>query len=465
MKTDISPTWILFASGNSVKIELSLYDPAADRNRPITAYIVNDVGSDVADSASRAAETIFNIAHTHKLAPPPTVAGFDLPGLAGGSRIAGQSSGLALALALAKKLWPENDPGPIAATGEIASSGNGGRIRKISQFAAKARAAAQLLKNGGCFFYPAGNEAEMIPELKSELADKGIKLCPTASVNEALIIAFPKIFGSAATTTSVPDNPPTELAASTIIPEEKPCRNLKFLLTTTVLIMLILAGSLYMAGKNPRAIPAKTPKTPAIPTTVNPATENSTPVNPATGNPAAEAVNKPESQNIKPKTAPSPPEPLDIAITGNSSLSKILARRSNSRLQALIDSERQDFRKLKSVKGRIKILSIKEQWSAADNALKLSISATISGRVSLKDAVSYNFTLEPVSSYGPEPIAQQLTKVATRLVEKIAVVLQNPPSEANSTIKSNQPATAPAVNRSHQEKQNNPGDQPGRGFE
>ncbi len=445
MKTELSPTWILFASGNSAKIELSLYDPAADRNRPITAYIVSDLGSDVAQSASRAAETIFKIAHTHKLAPPPTVAGFDLQGISCGSQIAGHSSGLALALALAKRLWPENDPGPIAATGEISSSGNGGRIKKISQFTAKARAAIKLLENGGSFFYPAENEAEMTPELRNKLEDKDIKLCPVGYVDDALHISFPKTFTIESKTTPT-TKPKTEFAATTaVIPQEKPCRNLGFLLTATCLIALILAGSLYMVRNNPliktktTTEATETPEIPKAPTIVKP------------------------SKPLKPtRTAPLPRPAFQVSITGKSNLTRTLAQRTNSRLQASLDSDRKLFHKLQSVNGQIKILSIKERWNEPDNALNVAISATMSGRVRLKDKTQYDFELEPVNSSGPEPVAEQLTKVASLMVEKIRRILQNPPPSGPGSNKSDIPkATPPTPDR----KQNQNNSNPNKGFE
>jgi hypothetical protein len=432
VKTEFSPTWILFASGNSVKIELSLYDPAADRNRPITAYIVSDVGSDVARSASRAAETVFKIAHARNLAPPPTVAGFDLQGLTGGSQIAGHSSGLALALALAKRLWPQQDPGPIAATGEISSSSDGGLVQKISQIEAKTEAALNLLDNGGCFFYPAGNDPEISSELKNKLKDSGIKICPINCVIDALSIAFPEKFGPVSKT-AIANEPHTEFAATTTIPTDKSCHNLKFLLAATGMILLILAGSLYMARKNSST------------------TSNSTPQTPNT---------------VKPAPAATPPlQSLHISITGNSTLTKVLAQRTNSRLKAFLDSDRKCFRNLEAVNGQIKILSIKERWSDIDNTLNVNISAVMSGRVTLKNATQYKLELEPVSSSGPEPVQQQLTDVATLLVEQIGDALQNPPQKGQISIQPDKKETTPPADSSNRKDKNGLRNRSDKGFE
>ncbi len=432
MKTEFSPTWILFASGNSVKIELSLYDPAADRNRPITAYIVSDVGSDVASSASRAAETVFKIAHTHKLAPPPTVAGFDLQGLTSGSQIAGRSSGLALALALAKRLWPQHDPGPIAATGEISSSGDGGLVQKISQIEAKAGAALNLLDNGGCFFYPADNDSEISSELKNKLKDSSIRICPVNCVIDALSIAFPEKFGPVSETPNT-DKPPTEFAATAALPTNKNCHNLKFLLAATCLIVLTLVGSLYMARKNPVTATLATLKMP---------------------------------KTVKPAPAATPPlQPLQITITGDSTLTKILAQRTDSRLRAFLDSDRKRFRNLQSVNGQIKILSIKERWSDKNNSLNVNISATMSGRATLKDATQYKFELKTVTSSGPEPVPQQLTDIATLLVEQIGKFLQNPLKKGQDSIQPDKKETAPPADSSNKKDRNSLRNKPDKGFE
>ena len=405
MKPEISPTWILFASGNSVRIELSLYDPAADSNRPITAYIVSEAGSDVARSASRAAETIFTIAHARKLAPPPTVAGFDLPGLKSGSQIAGSSSGLTLALALAKRLWPENDPGPIAATGEISSSGNGGLIQKISQIEAKAEATLKLLNGGGCFFYPSENDSGINQGLKSRLEESGIKLCPVTSVAEALSISFPKLFVPGPVLKDK-DEPRIEFAATTVIPTKRNSHNLIFILAATGLLLLTLAGGLYMTKKTP------------------PINTQSSPIHPP--------------KIIKPAHPASPltPKPPNITITGESNLTKILAHCTNSQLKVLLNSDRKIFTNLKSVQGQVRILSIKEHRNDKDGSLNSTIIATFQGQAELEDSIQCKIKIEPVTGDSPGSVRQQLTQVAYLIAEKICRILQNPPKPDRITNKS-----------------------------
>ncbi len=191
MQRNPSPTWILFASGRAVTVELSLFEPPAERSRPMAAYIVSEAGPELARSASRAVEAVYSTAYNSGIAPEPAVVGYDLPGLAPGCRISGASAGLALALALAKKLWPEHDPGPLAATGEIASAGNGGRLAPIAGFAEKARAALELLPEGGGFYFPAANQPELDTELRKIFAQRRIALRPVESVAGALAHFLP----------------------------------------------------------------------------------------------------------------------------------------------------------------------------------------------------------------------------------------------------------------------------------
>jgi hypothetical protein len=217
------------------------------------------------------------------------------------------------------------------------------------------------------------------------------------------------------------------------MPADKSCHNLKFLLAAAGLILLILAGSLYMARKNPLTTSNSTPK---IPKTVKPAS-----------------------------TATPPLQALQIIITGNSTLTKILARRTGSRLRALLDSDRKRFINLQSVNGRIKILSIKERWHDKDNALNVTISAVINGRVILKDATQYKFELAPVTSRGPEPVPQQLTEVATLLVEQIGKVLQNPPKKGQISIKPDRKETVTSTESRNKKNKDSLKDKPDQGFE
>ena len=432
MKQQLSPTWILFASGNSVKVELSLYDPAAERSRPIEAYMVSDVGCDLARSASRAAEAIYAIAHKAKIAPPPTVVGYDLQGLGSGSRIAGQSSGLALALALAKKFWPDSDPGPIAATGEIAGSSNDGPLHKIAEIEAKGKAVFTLLPDGGYFFYPKDNDAEISKALKQSWRENGIKAKAVSSVAEALAVFIPTITGK-------PAHEP-ELAASVAVPKEGR-RPTPLLLVALVLVTVIAAGLLYTSHL-PQAVPPvpKTTTPSAKVDNVDLKAETDTPQDPSQKSSAAVQKTDPPSPQTEVKAAPINPvkhpqlptaavKTADqtsvahgfpaITLAGTSGLADRLARRTSARLKAFLDSDRDLLKQLQSVDGRIEMIEIRERWDSQTDSLSSTVTTAFHGRAVLKNGEHFKINLEPITVSGIGPMRQQLTHAATLIVDRI----------------------------------------------
>ena len=435
MKQQLSPTWILFASGNSVKVELSLYDPAAERSRPIEAYMVSDVGTDLARSASRAAEAIYAIAHTVKIAPPPTVVGYDLQGLDNGSSIAGQSSGLALALALAKKFWPDSDPGPIAATGEIAGSSNGGPLHKIAEIEAKAKTVSTLLPDGGYFFYPKDNETEISENLKHSWRENGIKAQAVASVAEALAFFIPAIADHTAGK--------SEQAASITI-DEKGHHLVPRLFVALAFMVVIATAGLFYAIQQPGLKP-KNQTPPAIKEILQPENDLTLPpsaknVSQSGQNPAptasqiavetgsTKAINPlPEPPTTVKTTEPTTPLPQDlpeIILTGTSALADHLAQRTRSRLKAFLDSDRDLQKPLQSVNGRIEIIEIRERWNAQSDSLSSTVTTAFHGQAALKNGQLYKINLEPITVSGNGPMRQQLTHAATLMVDRITKALQ-----------------------------------------
>ncbi len=441
MKQQLSPTWILFASGNSVKVELSLYDPAAERSRPIEAYMVSDIGCDLSRSASRAAEAIYAIAHTAKIAPPPTVVGYDLQGLGSGSHIAGQSSGLALALALAKKFWPDSDPGPIAATGEISNSSNGGPLHKIAEIEAKGKAVLTLLPDGGYFFYPKDNDTEISKSLRQSWHEKGIKTRAVSSVSEALASFIPAIAGK-------PVLEP-ELAASVTDPQ-KGCHPTHLLLAALILVSVIAAGLLYTLQQPDHKLKSLTTQSvPSVKETTNPLGK----VNQVSHKAETDIPPEPFKKDLAPsqkmdqlplktalKTGPTnaakqPSSPTaavktkaqtslnqnfpEITLTGNSGLADRLARRTSARLKAFLDSDKSFMKQLQSVDGRIEMIEIRERWNPQTDSLSSTVTAAFNGRTTLKNGALRKVNLEPITVSGNGPMRQQLTHAATLMVDRI----------------------------------------------
>ena len=410
MKNSSPPTWILFASGNSIKVELSLYDPAPDRNRPIEAYMVSEVGADLARSASRAAEAVYAAAHEHGLPPSPTVVGYDLPGLDGGTGVAGQSGGLALALALARKLWPEPDPEPVAATGEIASGSAGGPLNKISGIEAKARAAIELLPEGGWFFYPRANAAEIDPELEKAFAEHNIKARPVASVAEAMAILIPE-FSQA-----------EEIAAAVEAVDRR--HFIKFVILAIILSAGLAAAVIYQAReKMGPAAPAG--KSVPLPVKDSPGREKTKASQPSPAT-AAQAVdngkNKPTvaaaaGNDSQRKTLP------EITLSGTSGLAERLARRTEARLKARFDGDEKLRKKVRSVKGRVELLEIRERWNPESQQLKSTVTTAFTGQVQTDQGPPLKLRLSPVTVSGYGAMEKQLGRTAALMVEGITAQL------------------------------------------
>jgi len=194
-QTTGSRTWMLFESGSGVEVDLSLYAPPRDRTRPVDAYVVTECEGDFTGSARRAAETVYNILRRHGSEMEPVVVGYDLQGLPGGRPVTGESGGLAFAIALARRVL-EQDPGPVAATGEIMSGHGGGPVGPVKGIQAKLQAAGRLAPQNGWVFYPQENDREISDDLRTLLIEKGLRLRPVSSVAEALdhLFTFPALF-------------------------------------------------------------------------------------------------------------------------------------------------------------------------------------------------------------------------------------------------------------------------------
>jgi hypothetical protein len=179
-------TWILFESGNSVSVDLSLFSAPKENIRPIDAYVVTEAEGTVTYSARRAAGAVYEVVRNYNPEIGPLVAGFDFTAK---FQVTGESGGLAFAVALAKRLL-NKDPGPVAATGIVESSHNGGPIKRVRGIEAKLEAAGVVLPFGGWIFYPEENENEISVELRNRLISKGLNLYPVSSVAQTIEILF-----------------------------------------------------------------------------------------------------------------------------------------------------------------------------------------------------------------------------------------------------------------------------------
>ncbi len=189
-RKDFTDTWMLFESGSAVPLNAKMHDYSAPDGRPVNAYVVTKSKGAPKKSALRAAESVYEIARQKHMNPGCITVAYDLMGLDVRWEVVGASGGLAFAIAFAKQLF-EHDPGPVAATGDILNSGNGGPVGPIKGVAKKLTAAGQVMKEGGWIFYPDKNNGEISKELRESLSEKGLKLHAVSSVEEALGILFP----------------------------------------------------------------------------------------------------------------------------------------------------------------------------------------------------------------------------------------------------------------------------------
>jgi len=427
-----SPVWLPFASGNSARIELSLYNPATERSRPIEAYMVSDLGNDLSRSASRAAETVYAIAHEAGCAPPPTVVGFDLQGLENGASIVGQSSGLALALALAGRLWPALTPVSLAATGEISRSTDGGPLQKIDAIEAKGRAALSRLSPGSYFLYPAENDPELSAELKQALAEKQIRSLPVNSVAEALAFIVPEsagLVGRKSETNLLPKS-----AAESSAQYYK--HFLPFLLAIILMTFAIFKSfnfsqksdavkfaarpTLSDAGQSPSSSPAffKNIKQPSESHTTSSPTAVATTSEPLSQ--AQESSLRPVHGNEANLDRQAVARRPTITLSGNSGLADRLAQWTKTRLQASLDADRDLSGKLLSLSGRVELIEIQESWDSDEDRLSSSITAGFNGEASLVgDKERRVLKLPPLTVSGGRPLRQQLPDIAALLVARI----------------------------------------------
>ena len=185
LKAEGGTVWILFANGESSRVNISLHRGKSDRSRPADAYVVT--GGGLSRSARRAAESVYNWLRESGRNPDQFVAGFDIEGA--DSTMAGESGGLAFALALSARLL--NRPVvAMAATGEITGAHYPAPVGRVDGINEKLRAAAELLGDGQYLCFPRENEHEINSELIKDIRNRGIRLTAVDSVAEALETVF-----------------------------------------------------------------------------------------------------------------------------------------------------------------------------------------------------------------------------------------------------------------------------------
>lgn len=182
--------WMLFESGAAAEVVLSAHLTPEGNSRPIEAYLTLECDRSFSRAALRGAETAYTWAQGKLFHLSPQIISYDLLGLPNDRGVTGESGGLAFALALATHLYGDNTL-PIAATGEIVASPDGGPVTSIKGINAKLKGATEQLPAGGLIFYPKENDFEVSTKARQQALDKGLTLHAVESVEQALDILFP----------------------------------------------------------------------------------------------------------------------------------------------------------------------------------------------------------------------------------------------------------------------------------
>lgn len=182
--------WMLFESGAAAEVVLSAHLTPEGNSRPIEAYLTLECDRSFSRAALRGAETAYTWAQEKLFHLSPQIISYDLLGLPNDRGVTGESGGLAFALALATHLYGDNTR-PIAATGEIVASPDGGPVVAIQGINEKLHAAIDQLPADGLIFYPKENDFEVSTKARQQAIDKGLTLHAVESVEQALDILFP----------------------------------------------------------------------------------------------------------------------------------------------------------------------------------------------------------------------------------------------------------------------------------
>lgn len=188
----MSPTWILFTSGQAVEVIVTRNIPSKVGGNPADVYMITECHRSFQESAQRAAAAFYRWAETSGRNPEPFAAGIDLAGLATGDALTGESGGIAIAVALAKVVLGF-DPGPVAATGVV--SARNGQIEAIKGLSAKLEGAANHLPRGGWIFFPQahleeeGGSAALAVQI-NDLRNRGFHLHAVSTLAEVLSELF-----------------------------------------------------------------------------------------------------------------------------------------------------------------------------------------------------------------------------------------------------------------------------------
>lgn len=173
--------WLLLTAGTTggVARALQVALSVGVHGQALRRVDVPGAGSDLRESAKRAAEETLRILYRESYLDRQVVLRFDV---AGPGTVQGRSAELAFALALAATAVSQPLP-PVAATGTVEE---GGAIGPVEGLEDKLAAALEVLPRGGIFVFPGTGEALLGPALRATAAERGITLLPGYRLEDVL---------------------------------------------------------------------------------------------------------------------------------------------------------------------------------------------------------------------------------------------------------------------------------------
>ena len=187
---DNTDTWMLFGSGRATRVDVGLHESGERVHSAKAAYVIKECDAAMKDAAERGCLAALEWLGRRFGEVPAHRVSFDLPDVPAGQDIGGASSGLAFAIAVARKVCAGSHVA-VAAVGELGSGLSGGPVRGVKDIEAKVEGVLACLPNGGRLVYPRSNDGEIPASLRERLRDQGVDAKAVANVDGALDWLFP----------------------------------------------------------------------------------------------------------------------------------------------------------------------------------------------------------------------------------------------------------------------------------
>ncbi len=393
-----STTWVLFESGAAAAVDLNFYEPTRGAGRPIDAYVVSECDGDFTTAARRASEVVYHKGRQVQPDLGAMVVGYDLQGEKELGAVAGESGGLAFAVALAKKIFKQN-PGPVAATGDIRGSHGGGPLRPVNGIQEKIQAAGRLLPKKGWILYPRENDEEIPDSLREFLTGRGLKLRPVSSVFEALDLLFD-------------------------LERARPKRSPRKLIGGLVLLLIVAASAILFFHGGFRGVD------PADPVSV---TKDSGEGPRKTDDPELAAADKPEASGGGEAETASPgkevrqkaPSSTDVTfhLTGKTPLAVEIATLTAEKIADSFKATGDSFGDKRELSGSVKIIWLTEEFDDVKKAPRSMMSVVMTGvKFSIMDRAC-SLTDCRVTTRGEAPAAELAPAAASALAAELVAAM------------------------------------------